>query len=220
MGMNFESSQGQSCGSTSRLFVHEDLHGDVVDALVERLSVINVGDPLDSETTMGPVVDQAQRNRVLDYIEKGKQEGASLICGGGVPEDTPEGGYYLEPTLFDGVNTEQVIAKEEIFGPVLSVLQWKDKSDLMEKANATPMGLTANIITRRVDWAITAAREVEAGCVWINGRGQHYLETPFGGYKDSGLGSEGSMESLQSYTRLKALHILDLEEIGNEGELS
>ncbi|MAV21316.1 MAG: aldehyde dehydrogenase [Acidimicrobiaceae bacterium] len=220
MGMNFESSQGQSCGSTSRLFVHEDLHDEVVDALVERLSVINVGDPLDSETTMGPVVDQAQKNRVLAYIEKGKQEGASLICGGGVPEDTPEGGYYLEPTLFDGVTTGQVIAKEEIFGPVLSVLQWKDKDDLMEKANATPMGLTANIITRRVDWAITAAREVEAGCVWINGRGQHYLETPFGGYKDSGLGSEGSMESLQSYTRLKALHILDLEEIGNEGELS
>jgi acyl-CoA reductase-like NAD-dependent aldehyde dehydrogenase len=218
MGMNFESSQGQSCGSTSRLFVHEDLHDHVVDALVERLSVINVGDPLDPKTTMGPVVDQAQKDRVLDYIEKGKEEGASLICGGGVPENVSEGGYYLEPTLFDGVNTDQVIAKEEIFGPVLSVLQWKDREDLMEKANATPMGLTANIITRRVDWAITAAREVEAGCVWINGRGQHYLETPFGGYKDSGLGSEGSMESLQSYTRIKALHILDLEEIGDQGK--
>ncbi|MDG1490031.1 MAG: aldehyde dehydrogenase family protein [Acidimicrobiales bacterium] len=219
MGMNFESSQGQSCGSTSRLFVHEDLHDQVVEALVQRLSTIKVGDPLDSETTMGPVVDQAQKDRVLHYIEKGKDEGATLVCGGGEASNVPEGGFYIEPTLFDDVETDQLIAQEEIFGPVLSVLRWRSKEELLQKANATPMGLTANIITRKIDWAISAARQIEAGCVWINGRGQHYLETPFGGYKDSGLGSEGSMESLQSYTRIKALHILDLAETSQHGSI-
>ena len=129
------------------------------------------------------------------------------------PESVPDGGFYLSPTLFDGVTPAHRIAREEIFGPVLSTLRWQDREELIRLANATPLGLTANIITKRVDWAMKAAREVEAGCVWINGRGQHFLETPFGGYKDSGLGSEGSMESLQSYTRVKALHVLDLDQI-------
>lgn len=213
MGMNFESSQGQSCGSTSRLFVHEDLHDEVVDALVARLGQITVGDPLDSDTTMGPLVSAAQLERVAGYVESGRDEGASLIVGGMRPESVPDGGFYLSPTLFDGVTPAHRIAREEIFGPVLSTLRWQDREELIRLANATPLGLTANIITKRVDWAMKAAREVEAGCVWINGRGQHFLETPFGGYKDSGLGSEGSMESLQSYTRVKALHVLDLDQI-------
>ena len=213
MGMNFESSQGQSCGSTSRLFVHDDLHDDVVDALVARLSVITVGDPLDAATTMGPLVSAPQLARVNSYVDAGRNDGARLVVGGSRPTDVPDGGFYLEPTLFDGVSPAHTIAREEIFGPVLSVMGWNDRDELLRLANASPLGLTANIITNRLDWALHAARRVEAGCVWINGRGQHFLETPFGGYKDSGLGSEGSMDSLQSYTRTKSLHVLDLDRL-------
>lgn len=213
MGMNFESTQGQSCGSTSRLFVHDDLHDAVVEALVERLAMIQVGDPLDADTTMGPLVSAPQLSRVKGYVATGIDEGARLVVGGGRPDRAPDGGFYLEPTLFDDVSPDHTIAQEEIFGPVLSTLRWNDRDELLRLANASPLGLTANIITKRLDWAMDAARRVEAGCVWINGRGQHFLETPFGGYKDSGLGAEGSMDSLQSYTRTKAVHMLDLDRL-------
>ena len=209
-GMNFESSQGQSCGSTSRLYVPAEMHDDVVDAVAARLDQIRVGDPLDQATTMGPLVSEPQLSRVRDYVEAGKSEGARLVRGGGPPDGVPDGGYYLAPTLFDRVAPGHVIATEEIFGPVLSVLEWRDREDLIAQANATRYGLTANIITNDLDWALDAARRVQAGCVWINGRGQHFLETPFGGYKDSGLGAEGSMESLLSYTRTKVVHVLDI----------
>ena len=209
-GMNFESSQGQSCGSTSRLYVPAGMHDDVVDAVAARLDQIRVGDPLDPATTMGPLVSEPQLNRVRGYVEAGKSEGARLVRGGGPPDGVPEGGFYLAPTLFDRVDPSHVIATEEIFGPVLSVLEWRDRDDLIAQANATCYGLTANIITNDLDWAMDAARRVQAGCVWINGRGQHFLETPFGGYKDSGLGAEGSMESLLSYTRTKVVHVLDI----------
>ncbi len=211
LGMNFESSQGQSCGSTSRLFVHEDLHDAVTEALQARLGRISVGDPLAKNTTMGPLVSAAQLERVAGYVEAGRADGGRLVCGGKRPDGVPDGGYYLEPTLFDRVEPDHRIAREEIFGPVLSVLEWNDRDELVRLANASPLGLTANIITKRIDWAVNTARELEAGCVWINGRGQHFLETPFGGYKDSGIGSEGSMDSLLSYTRVKALHVLDLD---------
>ncbi len=211
-GMNFESSQGQSCGSTSRLYVPDDLHDAVVDALAARLGNITVGDPLAADTTMGPLVSAEQLQRVAGFVATGRQEGARLVCGGGRPADVHLGGFYLQPTLFDEVEDSHTIAKEEIFGPVLSVLRWRDRDELIASANATRYGLTANIITGDLDWAVDTARRLEAGCVWINGRGQHFLETPFGGYKDSGLGSEGSMDSLLSYTRTKVVHILDIGE--------
>ncbi|WP_419926039.1 aldehyde dehydrogenase family protein [Candidatus Poriferisocius sp.] len=209
-GMNFESSQGQSCGSTSRLYVPAGMRDDVVDAVAARLDQVKVGDPLDPATTMGPLVSEPQLNLVRGYVETGKSEGARLVRGGGTPGGVHDGGYYLAPTLFDQVTPGHVIATEEIFGPVLSVLEWRDRDDLIAQANATRYGLTANIITNDLDWAMDTARQVQAGCVWINGRGQHFLETPFGGYKDSGLGAEGSMESLISYTRTKVVHVLDI----------
>ena len=209
-GMNFESSQGQSCGSTSRMYVPAGMRDEVVDAVAARLDQVKVGDPLDPATTMGPLVSEPQLSRVRGYVETGKSEGARLVRGGDTPGGVPEGGYYLAPTLFDQVTPGHVIATEEIFGPVLSVLEWHDRDDLIAQANATRYGLTANIITDDLDWALDAARRVQAGCVWINGRGQHFLETPFGGYKDSGLGAEGSMESLISYTRTKVVHFLDI----------
>lgn len=209
-GMNFESSQGQSCGSTSRLYAPAELHDEIVDAVAARLDQIRVGNPLDPATTMGPLVSEPQLSRVQGYVEAGRSGGARLITGGGSPGGVPQGGYYLAPTLFDRVEPGHVIATEEIFGPVLSVLGWRDSDELIAQANATRYGLTANIITNDLDWAMDAARRIQAGCVWINGRGQHFLETPFGGFKDSGLGAEGSMESLLSYTRTKVVHILDI----------
>ncbi|MEN9801352.1 MAG: hypothetical protein RLZ37_477 [Actinomycetota bacterium] len=208
--MNFESSQGQSCGSTSRLLVHESLRADVVEALHARMTSIVVGPALAPTTTMGPLVSSAQAERVMGFIEEGRRT-ARLVLGGDRSAAAGEyGGYYVAPTLFDDVAPEHLIAREEIFGPVLSVMSWKKFDDVMQIANRTNYGLTANVITNNYGWALDAARKVEAGCVWINGRGQHFLDTPFGGYKDSGLGAEGSMESLRSYTRTKALHMLNI----------
>jgi acyl-CoA reductase-like NAD-dependent aldehyde dehydrogenase len=146
----------------------------------------------------------------MGFIEEGRRT-ARLVLGGDRSAAAGEyGGYYVAPTLFDDVAPEHLIAREEIFGPVLSVMSWKKFGDVMQIANRTNYGLTANVITNNYGWALDAARKVEAGCVWINGRGQHYLDTPFGGYKDSGLGAEGSMDSLRSYTRTKALHMLNI----------
>lgn len=208
--MNFESSQGQSCGSTSRLLVHESLRLQVVEALHARMSSIVVGPALAPTTTMGPLVSEAQAARVMSFIDAGKQSSRLVLGGDRSPAAKEFGGYYVAPTLFDEVSPDALIAREEIFGPVLSVMSWKKFDDAMEIANRTSYGLTANVITKNYGWALDAARRVEAGCVWINGRGQHFLDTPFGGYKDSGLGAEGSMESLRSYTRTKALHMLNI----------
>lgn len=208
--MNFESSQGQSCGSTSRLLVHESLRSQVVEALHARMSSIVVGPALAPTTTMGPLVSEAQAARVMSFIDAGKQSSRLVLGGDRSPAAKEYGGYYVAPTLFDEVSPDALIAREEIFGPVLSVMSWKKFDDAMEIANRTNYGLTANVITNNYGWALDAARRVEAGCVWVNGRGQHFLDTPFGGYKDSGLGAEGSMESLRSYTRTKALHMLNI----------
>ena len=210
--MNFESSQGQSCGSTSRLLVHESLKSNVVEALVGRMSNIRLGHALGTDTTMGPLVSEAQADRVRGFIGVGIQDNRSrLVFGGGIPESCKRlGGYFVEPTLFDNVSRDSILAREEIFGPVLSVLTWTNREDVIAMANETEYGLTANIITDNYSWAIDTALKMEAGCVWINGRGQHYLDTPFGGYKDSGLGAEGSMDSLRSYARTKALHMLGI----------
>ncbi|MFM8855756.1 MAG: aldehyde dehydrogenase family protein [Actinomycetota bacterium] len=208
--MNFESSQGQSCGSTSRLLVHESLRAEVVEALHARMASIVVGPALAPTTTMGPLVSSAQAERVMGFIDEGRRTSRLVLGGDRSAAAGESGGYYVAPTLFDDVAPEHLIAREEIFGPVLSVMSWKKFEDVMQIANRTNYGLTANIITNNYGWALDAARKVEAGCVWINGRGQHYLDTPFGGYKDSGLGAEGSMESLRSYTRTKALHMLNI----------
>ena len=213
--MNFESSQGQSCGSTSRLLVHEALRADVVEALHTRMKSIVVGPALAPTTTMGPLVSSAQTERVMGFIEDGRRTSRLVLGGDRSPAAAEHGGYYVAPTLFDDVAPDHLIAREEIFGPVLSVMSWKKFDDAMDIANRTNYGLTANVITNNYGWALDAARRVEAGCVWINGRGQHYLDTPFGGYKDSGLGAEGSMDSLRSYTRTKALHMLNITPYGD-----
>jgi acyl-CoA reductase-like NAD-dependent aldehyde dehydrogenase len=211
-GMNLDISQGQSCGSTSRIFAHESLAGELVEAVVARLAEVVVGDPLDERTTMGPLVSAEQLARVRGFVASGLAQGARLVAGGGTPAGCEgRGGWFLEPTLFADVAAHHDIAREEIFGPVMAVRTWSDRDAMIDEVNASRYGLTANVLTGDLDLALDTARRVDAGVVWVNGRGQHYITTPFGGHKDSGLGVEGSLASLESFTTTKSVHVLRRE---------
>ncbi|MDQ3308457.1 MAG: aldehyde dehydrogenase family protein, partial [Actinomycetota bacterium] len=204
--MNIARCSGQSCGSTSRLFVHASVKDAFSDALVERLAELRIGDPMDEGTDVGPLTFSAHHQRVLGYIEAGRREGANLLYGGGRPAGFPRG-YFVEPTVFTDVDDQMVIAREEIFGPVMSVLSWTDYDDMVRRANSLPYGLTANIWTRDVSVAHRTARALEAGYVYVNGRGRRPTGSPFGGWKSSGLGKENCLEELLSYTREKTVAV-------------
>ncbi len=206
-GMNFVW-QGQSCGSTSRLLLHESLYRPVLDRLAAKMAAIRLANPLDGSAQMGPLNSKTHYDRVMGYVEAGKQEGATLLTGGRRP---PGGeftrGYWLEPTLFADVRPDMKIAQEEIFGPVLSALRWRDEDEAVAIANGTIYGLTASIWTDDLGAALRMARAVRSGYVWINAVSAHYRGTPFGGMKSSGLGREESFDELLSYTETKSVHI-------------
>lgn len=207
-GMNF-AWQGQSCGSTSRLLLHESLHDIFVEKLIARIKYLHIGDPASTSSQMGPVNSKAHYNRVLQYIEVGKQDGATLATGGKRPAGADFArGFWLEPTVFTAVTPNMRIAQQEIFGPVLSVLRWKTFGEAIAIANSTEYGLTASIWTRDIKQALRAAKAVNSGYVWINGFSAHYRGTPFGGFKNSGLGREEGLDDLLSYTETKAIHIM------------
>lgn len=207
-GMNFHWCQGQSCGSTSRLFLHEEIHDEVLERLVERVGRVRIGHPLDPESEMGSLVSEAHYEKVMSYVELGKQEGAKLVCGGKKPEgETFEKGYFVAPTIFDGVTMEMRLANEEIFGPVLSVLKWSDREQVIEEANAVEYGLTGAVWTRDIQTAFEVADRLDTGYVWINGSGSHFLGAPFSGHKNSGTDSEEGIEELYSYTQSKTVSI-------------
>jgi len=207
-GMNFSWS-GQSCGSTSRLMLHESLYDEVSERVAESVRAIKVGDPLDPESQMGPVNSEPHYLRILEMVESAKQEGARTLAGGSRPAgDRFSRGYWLEPTVFGDVTMEMRVAREEIFGPVLSILKWSDAEEVVAMANATEFGLTAGVWTNDIKTAMTTARQLDAGCVWINGGGRHFLGTGFAGWKNSGLGREECLEELLSYTQSKAVHII------------
>ena len=206
-GMNLEVCQGQSCGSNARVFVHRRLYDDVVDGLAERLGNIRVGPAYEPGTDMGPLVSAAHLERVTGYVEAGRQEGARIATGGGAPSDM-NGGYYLEPTLFADVDMSMRIAREEIFGPVISVLPWDDWQDVLAQANSVEYGLTASVWTADLDLAHATAHSLEAGYVWINDSSTHYWGTPFGGFKNSGTGREESVEELKSYMEQQVIHTM------------
>jgi betaine-aldehyde dehydrogenase len=207
--MNFRRGQGQSCGSPSRVYVHADIHDDFVEALKQLVEAFVVGDPLSSEADMGPLAYAAHYDRVNGFVESGKSEGARLVTGGGRPSAWDRG-YFLEPTIFDRVEPDMKIAREEIFGPVVSVLSWTDEQQVLDSANGLRLGLTANIWTNDLSAAMRLSREVEAGYVWVNGRGQRPFGAPFGGYKLSGLGKENDLDELLSYTRVKNVSLSPL----------
>jgi betaine-aldehyde dehydrogenase len=206
-GMNFTWC-GQSCGSTSRAFLHDAIHDAVVERIAARAARFRPGLPTDPATTMGAIASKAQHERVLRYIETAKAEGARLVCGGSVPA-APElaGGYFVEPTVFADVTPAMTIAREEIFGPVLSVLRWRDEGEMLAEVNRPEYGLTCSIWTDDLTRAHRTAMAVEAGFIWINETSKHFLGTPFGGFKQSGLGREECLEELISFTQEKNIHV-------------
>jgi len=206
-GMNFTWC-GQSCGSTSRLFLHESVHDEVLAGVAEAAKHFRPGIPTEMDTTMGAIISKAQRDKIMGYIELGKQEGARLITGGKAPSDPRLAkGFFIEPTIFADVKMNMRIGKEEIFGPVLSVIKWRDEEEMFEQVNQVEYGLTASIYTTNLAHAHRAASRVEAGFVWINHSASHFLGTPFGGFKQSGNLREESIHELLSFTQMKNIHI-------------
>lgn len=206
-GMNFTWC-GQSCGSTSRAFVHADIYDEVIALVKYQCAQYVPGLPTDYATSMGAIISREQHEKVLGFIASAKAEGAKLVCGGKVP-DTPElaGGFYVEPTVFSDVKQSMRIASEEIFGPVLSILKWTDEDVMMEEVNGVDYGLTCAIWTNDLEKAHRAAQRVQAGFVWINEVGKHFLGAPFGGVKQSGIGREECLAELLAFTSEKNIHI-------------
>ncbi|GAA4336816.1 aldehyde dehydrogenase family protein [Pigmentiphaga soli] len=207
-GMNFLWA-GQSCGSTSRIYVHEDLYDAFVDKLAQGIAAAHKpGLPEDPETTMGCLGSKAAFDKTMHYIDAALQEGARLVTGGKRPDDPALAkGWFVEPTVFADVRSDMRVAREEIFGPVVVVIRWRDEGAMMEEVNALDYGLTCSIWTRDLDTALNAAHRVEAGYVWINGSSSHAIGAPFGGYKRSGLGREECLEELLAFTQVKNVNV-------------
>lgn len=206
-GMNF-SWAGQSCGSTSRLLLHTDVHDEVVERVAVKLRALRLGDPLDSASEMGPVNSARQYERMQVFIAEAAQQGAQLVSGGKRPHGHQfANGYWLEPTLYVDVSNDLRIVREEIFGPIMCAQRWRTEAEMLALANDSPYGLTAAVWTRDLATGLRMTRAIEAGTVWLNTAGQHFVGSPFGGWKDSGFGSEECLEELYSYSRLKAVHM-------------
>ena len=207
-GMNFRYVTGQSCNSTSRVFLHDDVHDAALREIVRKVSEIRVGMPTDPQTEMGCLSSSAQFDKTMRYIRCGQDEGARLVHGGKRPADPRLAkGYFVEPTVFADVTDSMTIAREEIFGPVASILRWSDENDVVARVNALDYGLTASIWTHDLDLAHRLASRVEAGYIWINNASTHHVGVPFGGYKQSGMGREESIEELLACTQLKNVSV-------------
>lgn len=201
-------STGQVCSNGTRVFVHEKIAEPFIKRIVERTRAIRIGDPLDAETQMGPMVSLAQRDKVLSYIEKGKAEGAKLECGGGIPAlQGLEKGSYIEPTIFTNVTDDMTIAREEIFGPVMSILTFSDENDVIARANDTEFGLAAGVFTADSARGHRVIAALKAGTCWINAYNLTPVEVPFGGYKNSGIGRENGLAALSHYSQIKTVYV-------------
>ncbi|MGH2453126.1 MAG: aldehyde dehydrogenase family protein, partial [bacterium] len=178
------------------------------EVLLARLAALRLGPPEAEESQVGCLISKEQYEKVLTYIEAGKQEGALLLAGGGPPEDPRlRRGYFVSPTLFDGVTSQMRIAQEEIFGPVIAVLTWEDEEEMLRQANGVIYGLSAAVYTRDIARAHRVVRRLEAGYIWVNIPGGHALGSPYGGVKQSGLGREECLEELLSYTQTKSIRM-------------
>ncbi|MDA2301467.1 aldehyde dehydrogenase DhaS [Bacillus cereus] len=194
--------QGQVCSAGSRLFVPKKMYDNVMADLVLYSKKLNQGVGLNPETTIGPLVSEEQQKRVMGYIEKGIEEGAEVLCGGSNPFDQ---GYFVSPTVFADVNDEMTIAKEEIFGPVISAIPFNDIDEVIERANKSQFGLAAGVWTENVKTAHYVASKVRAGTVWVNCYNVFDAASPFGGFKQSGLGREMGSYALNNYTEVKSV---------------
>jgi betaine-aldehyde dehydrogenase len=207
-GMNFTWC-GQSCGSTSRLFVHESIHDQVLEGMLKAIRHYQPGIPTDMATTMGCIVSQQQHEKIMSYIALGQQEGATLAYGGQRPSDPALAkGWFVQPTVFTNVTQKMRLANEEVFGPVLSVIKWRDEAEMIDQVNAVEYGLTASIWTQNLATAHRTAARVQAGFVWVNHVGSHFIGASFGGYKQSGIGREEGFDELLTYTQHKNVHVV------------
>ena len=200
---NFYSS-GQVCSNGTRVFVQEGIKDEFLKRLSERLLLATIGDPQDEATNFGPMVSQAQTEIVQRYIQIGQEEGATLVCGG---KRLDRDGFYLEPTVFADVTDDMTIAKEEIFGPVMSVLTFKTEEEAIARANATEFGLSAGVFTRDLTRGHRVIGQMEAGSCFINSYNDAPVEAPFGGMKASGVGRENSKEAIHHYSQVKSVYV-------------
>lgn len=207
-GMNLQTCQGQSCGSNSRILVHESRFDEYQSRVVDRLTHIRVGPAYDPEVDMGPLISESQYQRVNDFLESARIDGVEFALGGGRPtglEHSP--GYFVAPTVLSGPSPQSRVASEEIFGPVISLMPWRTLDEAVELANRVEYGLTASVWTHEINVAHRLAHSLDAGYVWINQHGPHYPGTPFGGMKSSGTAREESIDEIVSFCEVQAVHL-------------
>lgn len=201
--------QGEVCTNCTRVFVHESVYDAFVSELKTRTeNNIKAGDPMNPDVNFGALISKKHQDLVMGYIEKGKAEGATLLTGGTTlqPDDAPNG-YFVAPTIFTDCSDDMTICREEIFGPVMSILTFKDEEEVISRANNTPLGLAAGIMTKDVQRAHRVIHQLKAGICWVNNYGASPAEMPVGGYKLSGIGRENGIETLDQYTQTKSVYM-------------
>jgi betaine-aldehyde dehydrogenase len=204
---NFYSS-GQVCSNGTRVFVHRSIKAAFLERLVKRVAAMRIGDPMDPETQVGALISEQHMHKVLGYIARGRAEGARLVIGGTRVTDGKLGkGYFVSPAIFDGCRDDMSIVREEIFGPVMSVLEFDDEQEVIARANATPFGLAAGVFTNDLTRGHRVIARLQAGTCWINHYNVTPIELPFGGVKMSGLGRENGRAALEHYTQLKSVYV-------------
>jgi acyl-CoA reductase-like NAD-dependent aldehyde dehydrogenase len=199
--------KGEVCAAGSRLLVDQSIRDEFIDKVAARTRKMVPGDPLDPKTRLGAIASKAQMDRVLRYIDIGKKEGATLVAGGARADIGTGKGYFVQPTVFDGVTPEMTIAREEIFGPVLAAIEFGDVEEAIARANDSMYGLAAAVWTRDIKKAHYVARRLQAGTVWVNTYNVYDTALPFGGYKQSGFGREMGMHALEHYTQTKSVFV-------------
>ena len=205
-GMAVCTHAGQGCAIPTRVLIPEKNYAEGVEKIAAAMASVNYGDPLDPSNLMGPVVSRKQQERVLSYIEKGREEGARVVLGGGRP-DHLEKGFFVEPTLLADVDPDATVAQEEIFGPVMCAIPYKDDEDAVRIANNSIYGLSGAIWSGDTDRALSMARQIRTGTLSVNGAQWFHIDTPFGGYRQSGVGRENGVAGFEEYLETKVIAV-------------